>query len=200
MSTGAWSHDTRSDLLATTETDRRPPESGSRPPRHCRREMTARLETGSSVATRARCRSLLVATELLVAANAVGGAIWGLAGAEDVPREWLEGTPFDSYVVPSLVLLVAVGGGMTTAATAHLVNHPLAPEVSVAAGSTLMCWIVVQVLMIAPNGGVSWLQPAMFAAGGLVAALGWRLRSARAASGVRGPGAARGGSTLADDR
>ena len=136
----------------------------------------AHLAVRKSVTTR---RWLLLAIEVVVALNAVGGAIWGLAGAKDVPREWLEGTPFDSYLVPSLILLVATGGGMAIAATALLVDHRLAPELSIAAGLILIGWIVVQVLMIAPNGGVSWLQPAMFAIGALVAVLGWQMRKAR---------------------
>lgn len=123
-------------------------------------------------------RWFLFAIELIVAVNAVGGAIWGLDGAENVPREWLEGTPFDSYVVPSLILLIAIGGGMGVAAAALLINHRLAPELSIAAGLILIGWIVVQVLMIAPNGGVSWLQPTMLAVGGLVVALSWQLREA----------------------
>lgn len=128
-----------------------------------------------SVAAR---RWLLITTEVIVALNAVGGAIWGLRDAKDVPREWLEGTPFDSYVMPSLVLLIAIGGGMGAAVTALLINHRFAPELSIAAGLILIGWIVVQVLMIAPNGGVSWLQPTMLAVGALVAALGWQLREA----------------------
>ena len=64
------------DLLATTGADRVPGPNRDRGlPGTVGREMTARLETGRSVGTRARCRSLLVATELVVAANAVGGAI-----------------------------------------------------------------------------------------------------------------------------
>ena len=136
----------------------------------------AHLAVWKSVAAR---RWLLITAEVIVAVNAVGGAIWGLRGAKDVPREWLEGTPFDSYVVPSLILLIAIGGGMGAAATALLINHRFALELSIAAGLILIGWIVVQVLLIAPNGGVSWLQPAMLGAGGLVVALGWRLRDAR---------------------
>jgi hypothetical protein len=127
-------------------------------------------------------RWLLVAVEVIVAVNAIGGAVYGLAGAKDVPRDWLEGTPFDSYVVPSLILLVGVGGGMTVAATALLMRHRRAPEAAMVAGLVLMGWIAVQVLLIGPNGGLSWLQPTMFAAALLVAALGWRLRRAETPS------------------
>ena len=118
----------------------------------------------------------LVFIELVIAVNAVGGAVWGLAGAENVPRKWLEGTPFDSYVIPSLILLVGVGGGMTVAVVALLARRRHAPELTIAAGLVLVGWIATQVMIIAPHGGFSWLQPTMFAAGLLVAALGWRLR------------------------
>jgi hypothetical protein len=124
-------------------------------------------------------RWLLVAIELVVAVNAVGGAVWGLAGAKNVPREWLDGMPFHSYLIPSLTLLVAVGGGMSMAALALVVRHRLAPEVSVAAALILVVWITAQVLIIVPDGGFSWLQPIMFAAGLFIAGLGWRLRRQR---------------------
>jgi hypothetical protein len=125
-----------------------------------------------------QARWLLVAVELVVAVNAVGGAVWGLAGAKNVPREWLDGTPFHSYVIPSLILLVAIGGGMSMAVLALIVRR-LAPEVSVAAALVLLVWITAQVLIIVPDGGFSWLQPTMFAAGLVIAGLGWRLRRQR---------------------
>lgn len=80
-------------------------------------------------------RWLLVLIESVIAVNAVAGAVWGLAGAKNVPREWLEGTPFDSYVIPSLILLVGVGGGMTVAVVALLVRRRQAPELTIAAGT-----------------------------------------------------------------
>jgi hypothetical protein len=121
----------------------------------------------------------LILVESVIALNAVGGAVYGLAGAKDVPREWLEGTPFDSYVVPSLILLTGVGGGMAVAALSLLLRWHLAPEISIAAGAVLFGWIVTQVVIIVPDGGFSWLQPTMFAVGVLIAALGWRLRRER---------------------
>jgi len=124
----------------------------------------------------AQIRWPLVLIELVIAVNALGGAVWGLAGAENVPREWLEGTPFDSYLIPSLILLVGVGGGMTVAAVALLTRRCYAPELTIAAGLVLVGWIATQVMIIVPHGGFSWLQPTMFAAGLFVAALGWRLR------------------------
>lgn len=45
---------------------------------------------------------------LFVALNAFGGSIYGLSGAKDIPRAWLEGSPFSSYFIPSLVLLLTI--------------------------------------------------------------------------------------------
>jgi hypothetical protein len=141
--------------------------------------MTATAHELGVSSPRRKTRWVFVALELIIAINAVGGSIWGLSGAKDVPREWLDGTPFDSYVVPSLILLVGVGGGMSAAAAALALRRPLAPEVNIAAGLVLVGWIAVQVLIIVPDGGFSWLQPAMLAAGVFVAGFGWRLRRQR---------------------
>jgi hypothetical protein len=141
--------------------------------------MTATAEQVTCSRPRWQTRWLLVVVEFVVAVNAVGGAVWGLAGAKNVPREWLDGTPFHSYVIPSVILFVAVGGGMTTAALALVVRHRLAPEISIAAALVLVVWITAQVLIIVPDGGFSWLQPTMFAAGLFMAVLGWRLRRQR---------------------
>jgi hypothetical protein len=117
----------------------------------------------------------LAALELVVLLNAIGGAWYGLAGAKNVPREWLEGSPFGSYRIPSLILLFAVGGGMAVALLALLLGHPWAPELSLAAGLVLVGWITAQVLIIVPKGGFSWLQPTMFAVGLAITALALRL-------------------------
>ena len=50
--------------------------------------------------------------------NAVAGAWYAIGGAPDVPIEWLEGTPFDDYVIPGLVLGGVVGGTQLGAAFA----------------------------------------------------------------------------------
>lgn len=53
-----------------------------------------------------------------MALNAFGGGVYGMSGAQNVPREWLEGSPFDDYFVPALILFVGVGGSMSAAAIA----------------------------------------------------------------------------------
>lgn len=89
--------------------------------------------------------------------NAVAGGYYGISGAEGVPVEWLEGTPFDDYLVPSLILLTVVGGAFLLGAIAVFSQHRTALAAAAAAGIILLVWIAVQVSMI---GLVSWMQPA----------------------------------------
>ncbi|MEZ4234567.1 MAG: hypothetical protein R3C15_13455 [Thermoleophilia bacterium] len=107
-------------------------------------------------------RWALLAIELVVCGNAIGGGWYGLAGARVVPRDWLDGTPFRDYRVPSLVLLVAVGGSMAVAAALALAAWPRAGAWAAAgAGVVLLGWIAAQVALI---GYRSFLQPLMAAA------------------------------------
>ena len=107
-------------------------------------------------------RTLLGALFAFGAVNAFAGGYYGLSGAEGVPREWLAGSPFSDYVVPSLALFVVVGGALALAAIMVFRGHPLARAIAWAAAAVLLVWIVVQVAII---GYVSWMQPATFAAG-----------------------------------
>jgi hypothetical protein len=94
------------------------------------------------------------------ALNAFGGGYYGLAGASGVPTEWLAGTPFSDYTVPSVILFVVVGGSF------------LAGTVAVFAGAIVLIWIAVQVAII---GYVSWMQPATAIGGLLILLLAWAL-------------------------
>jgi hypothetical protein len=102
------------------------------------------------------------------ALNAVGGAFYGLAGARGVPTDWLRGSPFRDYFVPSFVLLVVVGGALLHAAVAVTANTRLARPASLAAGVVLLGWMAAQIAIV---GYVSWLQPATAAAALVVIAL-----------------------------
>jgi len=109
---------------------------------------------------RARLRYLLGILLAVVALNAFGGGYYGLAGAKDVPTEWLAGSPFRSYVVPSIVLFVVVGGSCLVAAIALFARWRIDRAAALTSGAVLLVWIVVQVVAI---GYVSWLQPTVFA-------------------------------------
>jgi hypothetical protein len=94
----------------------------------------------------------------MVALNAVGGGIYGLLGAPGVPVAWLQRTPFASYLVPSLILLVIIGGSQAAAGVSIAARAPRSRSASLTAGAVLLGWIGTQVALI---GYVSWLQPAV---------------------------------------
>lgn len=100
-----------------------------------------------------------------MALNALGGGLYGLAGAVGVPREWLADSPFSDYTIPSLILMFGVGGTFLGAAYAVFAGLPSARRLSVAAGLVVLAWIAAQVAIIGP---VSWLQPVMVLVGVLV--------------------------------
>ena len=103
------------------------------------------------------------------AVNAFGGGYYGLSGAKGVPTEWLNGSPFPDYFVPSLILLVVVGGSFIVAAMAVFTGLRIARLAALAAGIVVLGWLAVQLAII---GYVSWMQPTTAIAGVLVLVLG----------------------------
>jgi hypothetical protein len=92
-----------------------------------------------------------------VALNAFAGGYYGMSGAADVPREWLQGSPFKDYFIPGLFLFVVVGGSFLYASIAVLRRLPTARLVTVSAAIIVLAWLSVQIAII---GYVSWMQPA----------------------------------------
>jgi hypothetical protein len=121
-------------------------------------------------------RFLLGALLTFGAVNAIAGGYYGLAGAEGVPVEWLRGSPFKDYSIPSLILLVVVGGAFSIAAAAVFRQSRRARLHAFAAGIVVRGWISVQLTII---GYVSWMQPATVVAGVFVVMLAWLLPSAQ---------------------
>lgn len=126
----------------------------------------------STRGARGGLRTVLALLLFFLALNAFAGGVYGLSGARGVPVEWLEGSPFDTYVVPSLFLFVVIGGVCLAAAVALSMKARVARSLATSAGVLLIVWIVAQVTMV---GFVSWLQPAVAAAGLLVALLAGRV-------------------------
>jgi hypothetical protein len=115
-------------------------------------------------------RYLLGTTLAFGAINSFAGGYYGLSGAPGVPLEWLAGSPFMDYFIPSLILLVVVGGAFSFAAVAVFARSRLARVSAFAAGIVVLVWITVQLVII---GYVSWMQPATLIAGILVLMLAW---------------------------
>jgi hypothetical protein len=123
--------------------------------------------------TRRRTEIVIASLGALTAVNAVGGCIYGLSGAPNVPREWLDGYPFRDYRVPSLILGGAVGGSSAGASATAWRASGCAGTAALGAGVVLTGWIATQVAIIGPR---SPLQPLMAGVGIVMTGLGASLR------------------------
>jgi hypothetical protein len=65
-----------------------------------------------------------------------------------IPLSTLDRSPFGSFLVPGLLLGGVVGGSLLLAARMIWFRHPMAPIMSLLAGSILLGWILVEAVMI----------------------------------------------------
>lgn len=93
---------------------------------------------------------------LVVAFNALGGGYYGMAGAKNIPLEWLKGSPFRNYFIPSLFLFLCIGGSCLISAIAVFRGNRYARSLSFICGLIILIWLIAQVAII---GYVSWMQP-----------------------------------------
>jgi hypothetical protein len=114
---------------------------------------------------------LLIGLLAFTAVGALYGGIGLMTTGLGIPDEWLQSTPFDSWVLPGVALLAIVAAPMTAALIAELRGQPAADRLSLTAGLLLIGWIVVQVVMIQRFNP---LQPTMFLIGVAIAGLSWR--------------------------
>jgi len=119
-------------------------------------------------------RIALFAVAAFTAVTAVGGGLALMTGLEGdrFPLELLQRTPFSSYVIPGLILTVAVGGSATVAAAALLRNPGIGALASMVAGMVLMGWIIGEVLILNQPAARSWAEAVYFAVGLTMAGLG----------------------------
>lgn len=106
------------------------------------------------------------------ALNAFAGGYYGMSGAEGVPVEWLKGSPFHTYFIPSLILFIFVGGAFMTAAIAVFARLHFARLAALSAVAIVYSWLIVQIAII---GYVSWMQPATAVVTLVILVLGWML-------------------------
>ncbi len=90
---------------------------------------------------------------LLVAGFSALSALAGMlgltvGGGMGIPLEWIEGSPFDSYFWPGIVLGVVVGGVQVLALVAQLCRFALARGLHAAAGLVMMIWIFVEIAIM----------------------------------------------------
>lgn len=114
-------------------------------------------------------RLALLVVQGFVAVTAIAGGVALLIGSLDPnlstalipPREYLEGSPFNSYLVPGLTLALLLGGMHLLAFVLVKQRRPFSMLSAAAAGYAAMIWIFVQMILIP----FSFLQAVYFAAG-----------------------------------
>jgi len=81
---------------------------------------------------------------------AIGMVLLVFVGGDAVgmPSEWLERTPFSSWVGPGLVLGLVVGGVQALALIAHRRRLALTWGLHAASGLVMMIWIFVEIAML----------------------------------------------------
>jgi hypothetical protein len=122
-------------------------------------------------------RFAVVGVETVAAVSAVGGGIGLAAGnAIGMPADWLAATPFSSWLVAGVLLLLVVAVPMGVAAVAELRRSSHAPSLALIAGALQVLWIIAQWVVI---GRFHWLQPTMLVVGAAVTVLALRTVAAR---------------------
>lgn len=93
-------------------------------------------------------RFFTIAISGLIAISAITGGLAILAGAEDFPLAWLEGSIFKSYTIPALILTIIVGGSALIATILYVKKHRLANKALIAAGAILMGQIIGEIIIL----------------------------------------------------
>ena len=116
----------------------------------------------------------MVVVDAFVALTAIGGGIalaTGLEG-ERFPKEWLEGTPFTTYVIPGLILAIVVGGSATVAVFLTVVSQHAGGAASIVAGAAMVGFIVVELIILNDDERWTWTEVVYIIAGLLMLGLG----------------------------
>jgi len=132
---------------------------------------------------------LLIVLDAFLALTAVAGGLGLVTGTLAPSVQLLQGSPFSSYTVPGLALLVLVGGSALVATFLLLRLPPLGVLASGIAGVMIMGFEIVEVLVIGSDPGLARnLQFFYFTLGLVIAVLAtvrWLGEHGVSLSGVR---------------
>jgi len=123
----------------------------------------------------------LIVLNVFLAVTAIAGGVALITGAAAPSVDMLQGSPFDTYFVPGLALVILVGGLATVALFMLLRRHRYAALASLAAAVAIVVFESVEIAVIgSPQGSSRILQIFYFAVGGFIgimAAIAFRDRA-----------------------
>ena len=123
-----------------------------------------------------------IALDVFLAIGALAGGAALILGprGEVIPLHIadLEGSPFDTFLVPGIVLFAVLGIGPLVAAYLGWLRHPLAPVATVVVGAALLVWLAVEIAIVGYTNEPP-LQPFYLLLGAVIVAvgLGWTLQA-----------------------
>ncbi|HET9431146.1 MAG TPA: hypothetical protein VFO70_08215 [Chitinophagaceae bacterium] len=117
---------------------------------------------------------------ILVSFIAVTSTLSGLLMLSDpdgglltLPLSLLEGTPFQNYLFPGVLLAGLVGGVNIVAVYSYIARTKSRYNWSIAGGSMIIGWIIVQMILIQ---SVHWLHFIYLGAGVLIILISYQLK------------------------
>lgn len=117
-------------------------------------------------------RYTLIVFNAFLAVTAIGGGIGLISGSIAPGLELLAGSPFQSYTLPGLALLVLVGGSALLATVLMLRRSRWGVLASGITGMMIIIFEIVEVLVIGSDPGIArTLQLFYFVLGALIVAL-----------------------------
>jgi menaquinone-dependent protoporphyrinogen oxidase len=120
-------------------------------------------------------RWLLAALCFFVGVTAIGGgatlALRPDGSLMEAPMSMLRHSPFESFLVPGLLLLLVIGIGSLVAGALIARQHHYAPHAAFFAGSALLVWIVTEMIMLRSH---HWLQVGYLTAAIVILVEAWQ--------------------------
>ncbi len=113
-------------------------------------------------------RVVLIVLNAFLAFTAAAGGVGLLAGFGAPPADMLAGSPFRSFAVPGLALMVIVGGTAFAAAILLARRQPGGVPVSVAAGLVIIVFEIVEIAVIGSPAGAARAMQVFYLALGLL--------------------------------
>jgi hypothetical protein len=124
---------------------------------------------------RRRIAKAAIALEVLLSVGALGGGAALVLGPQGqiipLPLSALRGSPFDSYLVPGLILFGVLGLGPLVAAALAWRGHRLAPLAAFGTGLALLTWLAVEIAIVGYSNDPP-LQPFYLLLGVTITVLG----------------------------